>query len=179
MAVDISKILNKTTDAPDWIGEKIISLVQYRIAQEEFSSRLYRSMSVWLDLNGYTGASKLYKKYSDEEQVHADEFYQYLLDLNVLPIVPALPQPQTTFTGLMDIAQKTLQHELEVTRQINVLAGDAMKANDFMTMQLAQKYLAEQTEEIAKSRWLIDRIEIVGDDKCGLLIIDKELENKV
>lgn len=175
---DLSKItqaMSKPADKPDWISEVLIKLVQFRINQEEYSSRIYLAMSVWLDLNGYFGAAKLYKKYSDEEEAHAQAFREYLLDLNVLPEVGVISKPQGTFTGLMDIAQKTLEHELVVTKQINSLASESLKAGDFMALELAQRYLKEQTEEISKSRSLIDRLEIAGDDKCSLLIIDNEL----
>jgi len=178
---DISKItqaMSKTVDKPDWISETLIRLVQFRINQEEFSSRIYLAMSVWLNLNGYFGASKLYKKYSDEEEGHAQAFREYLLDLNVLPEISVVAKPQTAFTSLMDVAQKTLEHELLVTKQINSLASESLKASDFMALEIAQRYLREQTEEISKSRGLIDRLEIAGDDKCSLLIIDKELGEK-
>ena len=65
------------------ISEKIIQLLNYRIQQEEFSSRLYLAMSVWLDFKGYFGASKLWKKYSEEEKAHSEWAYKYLLELNI------------------------------------------------------------------------------------------------
>ena len=52
-----------------WISNNIENLINYRISQEEYSSRLYLAMSNWLQNNGYDGASKLFKKWADEEMV--------------------------------------------------------------------------------------------------------------
>lgn len=172
--IDVKALLNRQ-DKADFIGEKMIALVQYRIEQEELSSRIYRAMSAYLDISGFTGAAKLWMDYSEEEQEHANEFFDYLLKLNVCPNVPALLVQPKSFSGLRDVVQKSLEHELVVTNQINTLASEAMKAGDFMTMQLAQKFLNEQIEELNKVRTWADRIEIVGEDKCGLLIIDQEM----
>ena len=61
-----------------WISNNIENLINYRISQEEYSSRLYLAMSNWLQNNGYNGASKLFKKWTDEEMVHANFSYSYL-----------------------------------------------------------------------------------------------------
>jgi len=178
MAIDVKKILGGSNN-PDWVGPKMIELLQYRIEQEELSSRIYRAMSFYLNLKGFSGGAALWMAYSKEEQKHADEFSEYLLDLNVMPNVPMLAKQSTEFTGLKDIAQRSLQHELEISRQINVLASEAMKVGDFMAMQLAQQYLMEQKEEISKTRYWVDRLEICGDNAAAILEIDEEMGDKV
>ena len=44
------------------LKSEVVDLLNYRIQQEEFSSRLYEQMSLWLDDNGFMNTSKLYKK---------------------------------------------------------------------------------------------------------------------
>jgi ferritin len=160
------------------ISEKLIALMLYRIAQEESSSRLYKSMSVFLDFKGYSGAAKLFAKYSEEELKHAQWAYQYLLDLDILPVVPALEAPRKDFTDLVDIIYTTYEHEQLITEQCEKLAEEAMKENDFMTMHLAQHYLDEQVEELAKSNYWVTRLETFGTDKVILMEIDEEMADK-
>lgn len=174
MALDIKKIMNNSGSSPNCIKDAEIKLINYRIEQEELSSRIYRGMYVWLDMNGYR-AAKLWKKYSDEEQSHADAFYGYLLDLNVMPDVPALPKVENNFASLMDVAQKSLQHEILVTNQIEALSNQAMKSGDTKTMAMAQKYLLEQIEELSKTQYWVDRLKLAGDDKSAILEIDEEM----
>ena len=160
------------------ISDKLISLMNYRIAQEESSSRLYKSMAVWLDFKGYPGAAKLFDKYSQEELKHAQWAYQYLLDLDVMPKVPSLDAPESNFTSLVDIIYATYEHEQLITEQCEKLAADAFKEADFMTLHLAQHYLDEQVEELAKSNYWVNRIQEFGTDKVILLEIDEEMGDK-
>lgn len=153
----------------------LIKLLNYRIEQEEFSSRLYLAMSIWLDYNGYGGAAKLWKIYSNEEMGHAQWTYQYLLDLDVMPVVPSIKQPTLEFNGLPDVVLLSKQHEDEVTIQCQQLAGEALKSADFMTLELAQRYLKEQVDELAKTQYWIDWLNASGTEKTVLRLLDNEM----
>ncbi len=160
------------------ISQRLIDLLNYRIEQEESSSRLYKSMAVWLDFKGYSGAAKLFNKYAEEELKHAGWAYQYLLDLDIMPTVPAIEKPQTDFAGLIDIINKTYEHEQLVTNQCQELASAAFKEGDYMTLHLAQHYLDEQVEELAKSNYWVNRIQAFGSDPNILFEIDEEMGEK-
>lgn len=161
------------------IKESIIELLQYRINQECQSSRIYKAMSLWLDLHGYINSAKLWQKYSDEELVHSEFAVQYLLDLNILPITPLQTQPKIEFKGLFQIIALSYEHELEVTNQCNELAKSCLKESDMMTFGLAQKYVAEQVEEIAKTQLLIDMLDSFGDDKVALKLLDNWIKDNL
>lgn len=157
------------------INDEMIKLVNFRIAQEEMSSRLYLAMSVWLNINGYAGAAKLWKKYSDEELGHAQWSYDYLMDLNILPTVPALEQPNTTFSGLPKIIIDSYKHEVKITEQCQEFAKKATESGDFMTFTLAEKFLKEQVDELAKTNHWVDRLKAFGTDKIALRLLDNEM----
>ena len=52
----------------EFLSEAIVKLLNYRVEQEEYSSRLYLAMSTWLNDKGFAGGAKLFKQYS---------FYQF------------------------------------------------------------------------------------------------------
>lgn len=83
------------------IDESCISFLNYRIQQEEYSSRTYLAMSMWLQNSGYLNAAKLWKKYSDEEINHANMARDYLLNMGVQPATPALEQPTENFQDFL------------------------------------------------------------------------------
>lgn len=157
------------------ISNKTIELLNYRIAQEEASSRLYQSMSIWLDHNGYSGAASLWKKYADEEMIHAGFSYSYLLDLNIKPTVPAIEKPNGEFKNLPQIIALSFEHEIEITNQCKELAKSVAEEGDYMTLTLAQKYLTEQVEELKKTQFLIDQLNLFGIDKIALQLLDTKL----
>lgn len=158
-----------------FISKKIEELINYRIVEEEKSSRLYLAMSKWAKFNGFEGAGKLWKKYADEEMLHVSWAYTYLESLDILPTVPALELPKCSFNGLPDICQLSLEHELLITQQCNDLAKTAQSEGDYMTLQLAQKYLTEQAEEIGRQSYWIDRLEAFGDSPEALRLLDNEM----
>lgn len=157
------------------LSEDCLNLLNYRIQQEEYSSRIYLAMSMWLSNNGYINAAKLWKKYSDEELVHADFAREYLLSMGVQPATPKLDQPQETFTGFPEIIRMSYDHEIEVTKQIKELADASFKKADHMLYQLTLKYLNEQVEEHNKTQDLVDQLAAFGEDKIALRLFDHQL----
>lgn len=158
------------------ISQRITDLIQFRIRQEEQSSRIYKAMATWLEFNGFSGAAKLFKKYSDEELDHASWAYKYLQDLNILPVVPAQTEPQNEFKGLPQIISLGYQHELTITNQCKELYNASIEEKDQLTYQLALKYINEQVGELGKFQTLLDKLESFGTDKVALRLLDKEMK---
>lgn len=177
MTLDVKKLMAKGSGGV-WISEPCIALVNERIRQEEQSARIYLGMSVWLDVQGYSGAAKLWKKYSDEELEHAEAFYDYLKGLNIVPEVPVLTKPANSFSSLLDVVEKSLEHELYVTKEINRMASEALKMADMMLYDKFLQYVREQHEELNKLLFFREKLEINAGDTCGLLMIDKEMGKK-
>jgi len=80
--------------------------------------------------------------------------------------------------GFIDIINKTYEHEQLVTNQCQELASAAFKEGDYMTLHLAQHYLDEQVEELAKSNYWVNRIQAFGSDPNILFEIDEEMGEK-
>lgn len=154
--------------------DSVIKILNYRIEQEEASSRLYHAMSIWLNNNGFMGASKAWQTDANGEMEHAQWAKDYLLDMGVQPEIPALPKPVQSFTGLCDIIKQSYKHEVLVTEQCNELAKQAFKNSDHLLYQLANKFLKEQQEELGRSRTALDKIETFGESKEFLFMLDKE-----
>lgn len=159
------------------ITDECIKILNYRIEQEDYSSRIYLAMSMWLDDKGYVNAAKLWKKYSDEERGHADMAREYLLDLGIRPTTPLLNQPVQEFSGLPQIIRDSHEHEVEITRQCKELASHAMKMGDHMLYQLAATYLKEQIEEVGKAQNWIDQLESFGEDPIAMRLLDHEMKD--
>lgn len=162
-----------------FVGEGCINYLNYRIQQEEYSSRVYLSMSMWLTNQGYLNAGKIWKKYSEEEHKHADMAREYLLNLGVQPATPPLEQPVENYAGFPDIIRRTHQHEIDVTMQIKDLADHSLKMGNHMLYELALQYMKEQNEEMGKTQDLVDQLEAFGEDKIALRLFDHDLSHYV
>jgi ferritin len=157
------------------ISEYCVDYLNYRIQQEEYSSRIYLSMSMWLNNKGYTGASSLWKKYSDEEMTHATWSRTYLLSFGIQPLTPRLDQPAQEFGGLPQIIKASFDHEIVVSEQIKKMADESFKKGDHMLYELCLKYMKEQVEEHDKTQTWMDKLEAFGIDKLALRLLDDEM----
>lgn len=157
------------------ISQHCIDYLNYRIQQEEYSGRIYKSMSMWLNNKGYTGAAGLWDKYSGEEMSHADWSRTYLLSFGLQPLTPMLEQPEQNFTGLPQIIQISFDHEVDISKQIKDMADQSFKMGDHMLYELCLRYLKEQVEEHDKMQTWIDKLEAFGTDKIALRLLDNEM----
>ena len=154
------------------IDNSCTSHLNYRVQQEEYSARIYISMSMWLNNKGYVGAAALWKTYSDEEMKHADIARTYLLSFGIQPVTPRLDQPKQNFTGLPEIVKLSFDHEIEVSKQIKNMANHALSDGDHMLYELCLAYLKEQVEEHNKMQNWMDQLEAFGTDKVALRLLD-------
>lgn len=157
------------------IPDKVVELLQYRINQEELSSRMYLAMSEWLDYHGYFGAAKLWAKYSQEELTHARWAYAHLADHDILPIVDPLKDVKTDFESLIEIIYDSFKHEIDIANQCKKLVDVCMAEKDYITVNLAYKYANEQTEELGKLQKWIDRLATFGTAPTELRLLDEEM----
>lgn len=171
-----------TKDTPEFktmnplITGSCVEYLNYRIQQEEYSSRIYMAMTMWLDEKGFKGAAGLWRKYSDEELTHADIARKYLLSFGVQPLTPRLDQPQQDFPGsLPEIIQLSYEHEIEVSTQIKKMADHALGMKDHMLYELCLGYLKEQVEEHDKMQTWVDKLKTFGTDPLALRLLDNDM----
>jgi len=176
----IKSIRNPNTEMESHplISQRLIDLCNYRIEQEEYSSRIYLAMSNWLDDKSYSGAAKLWKKYSQEELAHADIIYDFLLGLGITPVTPSLQRPPQEFESLMQIVQLSFEHEIEVYNQCVALAKASLEESQLMLYPKALKLTEEQHEEVEKLIYWIDMFKSFGTDQITLLHIDEKMGEK-
>lgn len=157
------------------LKKSVVDALNYRIQQEDYSSRLYEQLSLWLNDNGYLNTSLLYKKYASEESNHSDWAKSFLLDYGSTPCLMKLESPEMELSSLQDVFDVTLDHELSITKQCEDLANLALKESNHVLYQLALKYCSEQQEEIGKSITNLDILKLSSD----MLIIDHYIGDKL
>ena len=147
-----------------------------QIAMEAQSSQAYLAMASWSEIQpGLDGVTNFFYQQSNEERVHMLKLIRYVNERGGFALVPALPQPVVTFQSLQRVFQDFLRHEIAVSESINELVGLTLQERDFATHNFLQWYVSEQLEEEALARTLNDKLELVGDDKGGIYLFDKDI----
>ncbi|AIJ06007.1 ferroxidase [Methanocaldococcus bathoardescens] len=71
------------------------------------------------------------------------------------------------------------KHEQSITESINNLMDLAISEKDYATVNFLQWFVNEQVEEEASFSEILDKLKLIGDDKRGLFMLDKELGQRI
>ena len=157
------------------INNNIESILNKQIQKEELSSRLYLSMAMWCEINGFPGASAFLYRHAEEERIHQLKIIHYVNERGGKALLLDQEQPSSEFSSLQSVFEQVLDHEEYITGHINHIFGLAIEEKDYTTSNFLQWFISEQLEEENLMRTILDKIKLVGDDKTGMFHIDKEL----
>lgn len=140
------------------------------------SSMVYLAMASWAEIQpGIDNVTSFFYKHSDEERFHMLKIIHYINERGGFAMVPSFEQPTLTYPSLTHAFKELLKHEIHVSESINNLVDIALQEKDYATHNFLQWYVAEQIEEEALARTLNDKLELIGDDKGGLYLFDKDI----
>lgn len=147
---------------------------QVRIEAE--SSQIYLSMACWSDTHGLDGIAQFMYAQSDEERTHMLKLVRYINERGGHAQVTELKAPKTTFTNFAEMFEELYKHEVFVSESINDLVHVTLGEKDYATHNFLQWYVAEQIEEEAQAKTILDKINLIGDDKGGLYLFDRDIQ---
>ena len=160
------------------LSKTIQEALNKQVQMEAESSQAYLAMASWADIQpGLEGVTNFFYKQSDEERVHMLKLIRFINERGGFALVPALAQPVVTFKSIKNLFDEALKHELKVSNSINELVNLALTEKDYATHNFLQWYVNEQMEEERTARTLNDKLELVGDDKGGLYLFDRDIMN--
>lgn len=161
------------------ISKKMSEALNTHMNLELFSANLYLSMSSAAQEKGLKGSANWFMVQYREEMVHFIKFYTYLVDQGINVTLTASKQVPNSYKTLLEMMEKTLEHEQMITKCINELSELAVKDKDHATQIFLQWFVTEQIEEENNDRDLIAKLKLVGDNGYGVLMIDSEMAARV
>jgi ferritin len=157
------------------MSKTIQDALNEQMKQEFYSSYLYLSMSAYCDRVNLPGLSRWMRAQAQEETKHALKIFDHLLDRGGKVELQELGRPPVDFTSARDVFDQAHKHEQQVTASINKVYGMAMDERDFASRVFLDWFVQEQVEEEKTSGLLAEQLRMVGDDRPGLLMLDREL----
>jgi ferritin len=146
-----------------------------QMKNEFYSSYLYLSMSAYCDSVNLPGLSHWMRLQAVEEVKHAMKIFDHVLDRGGRVELHQLDRPPATFTTAREVFEQAHRHEQQVTASINQVYGMAMDERDFASRVFLDWFVQEQVEEEKTSGLLAEQLRMVGEDRPGLLMLDREL----
>ena len=159
------------------MNNRIEEILNKQIEAEATSSQLYLSMSSWAEGEGINGTAAFLYSHADEERQHMLKLVRFVNERGGRAKIPAVDIPQKDFDSLAQIFELLLSHEIQVTNMINEVVFVCLEEKDYSTHNFMQWFVAEQLEEEALARNILDKLRLIGNDKGGLYLFDRDLEN--
>jgi ferritin len=160
------------------LSKSIQDALNKQVQMEAESSQAYLAMASWAEIQpGLEGVTEFFYKQSDEERIHMMKLIRFINERGGFALIPALAQPIVTFKSLKSAFEEFLKHELQVSDSINDLVHLSLTEKDYATHNFLQWYVNEQIEEERTARVLNDKLELIGDDRSGLYLFDRDIMN--
>jgi len=148
-----------------------------QVEREASSSQYYLAMASWAESQGLPGVSEFFYKQSDEERQHMLKLVKYINERGGKAEVRTLNAPPSGWENVKAVFEQLLQHEIAISTSINRLVEICLEEKDFTTQNFLQWYVSEQIEEEAVARTILDKLNLIGDDKGGLYLFDRDVQN--
>lgn len=159
------------------ISGKVENALNDQIKKEAQSSQFYLAMASWAETKGYNGVASFLYAHSDEERMHMLKLIKFVNERGGKAVIPALEAPPIEFNSIKYVFEELLNHEVKVTESINNVVEVCLSEKDYTTHNFMQWYVSEQIEEEALARTINDKLDMIGSDKGGLYLFDRDLES--
>ena len=157
------------------VSKKVEIALNKQIEFEAASSQYYLAMASWAETEGLSGVSQFLFAQSDEERMHMLKLVKYINERGGHALIPALKAQPQKFKSIQFVFEEVLKHEVFVSNEINHLVEICLQEKDYTTHNFLQWYVAEQKDEEALARRILDKLKLIGDDKGGMYLFDRDL----
>ena len=157
------------------ISDPIAKQMNEQVKNELESAYIYLSMAAYFHRVSLDGMAHWMRCQAHEEMIHAMKFFDHILDRHARVTLQNLQQLKTEWSSPLEAFQDALKHEQMISGKINALLAAAREHKDYAAEPLLAWFVDEQVEEEANAAKIVDELEMVGNDRSALLMMDREL----
>jgi len=160
------------------ISEKMQKAINEQIQVEMASSYLYLSMAACFHSANMEGMAHWMEVQTKEETGHAMKFYSYLIERGGKVELLAIDKPKSEWATPLEAFKSAYAHEIYITGRINNLVKLAFDEGDTASIFFLQWFVTEQVEEEASTSKIVNMLEMIGESKNGLFMLDHQLAKR-
>jgi len=161
------------------MSSKIQEALNKQLNAEFFSSYFYLSMSAYFEAKDLQGFAKWFRLQANEEYEHAMKIYDYIYQIGGEVKLDKIEEPKTEWDSFLEVFRDTFEHEQRITKSINNLLDLSISVKDHATVNFLQWFVSEQVEEEATAQQNVKKMDMIGDSKSGLFMLNRELGSRV
>ncbi|MGH2819549.1 MAG: ferritin [Actinomycetota bacterium] len=157
------------------LARKVQEAMNAQLAVELESGYAYLAMSAYCESESLPGFAAWLREQSKEEVDHAMRFFDFINDRDGQVSLRKLPEPRQKFSSVLDVFEKALDNERDVTRSISDLYSFVESEKDYAAQAWLDWFATEQVEEEKTVGQIVDGLRRIGESGDALFIFDREL----
>ncbi|ATA67398.1 ferritin [Capnocytophaga cynodegmi] len=156
---------------------EIIDLLNQQVSKEAEASSIYLAMASWCEVNGFPRSAEFFYCHAVEERDHMMKIFRFLNENGARAFAPEVGKVQQDFKSLREVYEKTLEHEIEVTKSIFSIFQKARQEADYASENFLQWFVEEQLEEERLVHSILDMFQFMEgkDNPLALKLIDERI----
>jgi len=164
--------MSTTIKTPKTLADASVKILTDRLGDEYTAHYFYRNATNWCAGIGYLKAAAFFAQEAENELDHAKGLQKYLVDWNVMPLLPSI-KPNVTFSDLIDIINKAYVLEYALFESYN-RDSKQLFDTDLTTFDFLTTYRTGQTESVIEYSDLLNAAELVNtDNKFEILYFEQ------
>ncbi|MCL7749548.1 ferritin [Halalkalibacter alkaliphilus] len=160
------------------LNEELKKALNDQMNFEFYAAHSYLAMAAYCSDESLDGFANFFLVQAEEERFHAMKFYNFINSLGERAMIQSLPEPNNTFTSVLDAFEKALEQEKEVTKKIYHLSDLALDDREHATMTFLKWFIEEQVEEEDMFDSIIQKLKRIDDDSNAFFMLDDEFSKR-
>src|SRR5512137_2309989 len=161
------------------ISKTMFNAMNEQIKHELESAYIYLSMVNYFHSQNLDGMAHWMRVQVHEETIHAMKFFDHLTSRGDSVTLLDMKQLKTAWKNPLEPWKDAYAHEQFITAKIHALLKIARKENDYTAEPLLAWFVNEQIEEESNTDKICRQMEMVGDSKQGIFLLDRELGTRI
>ncbi|MFB6285347.1 MAG: ferritin [Candidatus Bipolaricaulia bacterium] len=157
---------------------KLTEALNDQLNNELFAAYTYLAMHAHFEGENWPGFAHWMDLQSREEVEHAMKFYNFILERGEQVKLQSINEPPSEFQSPLDVFQKALAHEQDVTQRIHEIYKIAQDVGDYPTQVFLQWFIEEQVEEENVTGDAVAMLERAGDHMGALMMLDRQFAER-
>ncbi len=142
------------------------------------SGYLYLGMAAYFAAEDLEGFEHWLTKQAEEEYDHARRFIDFIQDIDGEIKYTGMPEVPSEYDSFLEVFEKALEHEKEVTRRIYKLKEMAEEEKCYDTLQFLEWFIEEQREEENNFKPIVTRLERIKNHWQGLYALNAQMARR-
>ena len=158
------------------IKEKVLEALNDQLNFEFHSAYHYLAMESYFRALKLKGFAHWMRKQYLEERLHALKIYDYIHERDSKAKLNLLSEPPAEWDSPLVAFEDAYRQEQQASGMINDLVDLALSERDHATDIFLKWFVERQVEEEARVGSVVQKLKLIGDDRYGLFLIDRDME---